>query len=143
MILYTPIGFETGADKKAAIFAEKNKIIRLAASGTDPFFIMKDADIRADLDDIPRMEQYLIENPGVGAVALWPHSGEFRPTLHVSSAFMMYRRDACQNWNPELASCFCEVVRIEMERRGFEITYIKGRVEQIRSLKRKAENENN
>jgi len=133
MILYTPIGFtvdKTRNDglKRKAIFDNKLRIIQQASKQGDEYFIIKDLDIIYGYG-IKEMEIFLNDNPDYGAVALWPHSGPIEHSFHVSTSFMMIRRDSVYNLEMTFKKgCFCHNFCDVLRSRDFKVKYIEGKI---------------
>jgi len=134
LISYTPIGFiipENRQDdrKRQDIFKNKLKILKIAAAQPkENYFILRDLDIIYGWG-IPEMESYLNENPDYGAVALWPHDGLIGRSTHVSTSFMMIRREAIINIElTQGRGCFCWHLCNYLWDHGYKTRYIEGKI---------------
>jgi len=133
MIKYTPIGFTVDLTrhdfrKRKAIFDNKCKILKIAESVNDKYFLISDLDIIYGYG-IQEMEKFLNDNLDYGAVALYPHGGKIPDNRHVSAAFMMIRTEAIKGIELEYRkNCFCHSLREELMRNDWKVTYIEGKV---------------
>ena len=129
MINYTPIGFQVNLNrhdfsKRKAIFENKCKILKIAESVNDKYFIISDLDIIYGYG-IKEMESFLNENNDFGAVALYPHSEKTPDDLHVSAAFMMIRTEAIKGMDLVYTKkCFCHSLCEELRNNNWKVTYL-------------------